>query len=92
MKSDRKHVNSSMGADPMEAGNVYMRDVADASKWYNTQLMGMSGEMLMGYAAKAPQVRYSTAYPTGAERMRNPSTGTTPMKVAVEAYCEKQKI
>ena len=29
----------------------------------------MSNEKPMGIAAKEPQVRYSAAYPTGAERM-----------------------
>ena len=38
-------------------------------KWYNMQQIDMSGEMLMGCAEKVPQVRYSAAYPTGAERM-----------------------
>ena len=33
------------------------------------QHIDMSGNLPMGIAAKEPQVRYSAAYPTGAERM-----------------------
>ena len=32
------------------------------------QYINMSGKLPMGIAAKEPRVRYSAAYPTGAER------------------------
>ena len=38
-----------------------------SQKWYNMRI-DMSKEKPMGIAAKEPQVRYSAAYPTGAER------------------------
>ena len=42
----------------------------------------MSNEKPMGIAAKVPRVRYSAAYPTGAERMLRWETKTT-----VAIYC-----
>ena len=36
--------------------------------WYNMQFIGMSGKLPMCCAADVPRVRYSAAYPTGAER------------------------
>ena len=38
-------------------------------KWYNIHQIGMSAKMPMICAAKVPHVRYSAAYPTGAERI-----------------------
>ena len=45
-------------------------------KWYNMRI-NMSNVRPMGIAAKVPQVRYSAAYPTGAERMLRRETKTT---------------
>ena len=45
--------------------------------WYNMRHVDMSGEMLMGCATKASQVRYSAAYPTGRERIPRLETKTT---------------
>ena len=39
-----------------------------SQKWYNMQYINMSGKLPMGIAGNAPQVRYSAAYPMGAER------------------------
>ena len=36
--------------------------------WYNTRI-NMCKEKPMGIATREPQVRYSAAYPTGAERI-----------------------
>ena len=36
--------------------------------WYNMRI-NMSKEKPVGLVAKVPQVRYSAAYPTGAERI-----------------------
>ena len=38
-------------------------------KWYNIHQIGMIAKMPMICAAKVPHVRYSAAYPTGAERI-----------------------
>ena len=38
-------------------------------KWYNMWYIDMSVKQPMVSAAKAPRMRYSAAYPTGAERM-----------------------
>ena len=38
-------------------------------KWYNMQYINMSGNLPMGIAGNALRVRYSAAYPTGAERI-----------------------
>ena len=46
-------------------------------KWYNMQQIDMSNEKPMVIAANAPRVRYSAAYPTGAERMLRRETKTT---------------
>ena len=45
-------------------------------KWYNMRI-NMSNVRPMGIAAKVPQVRYSAAYPTRAERMLRRETKTT---------------
>ena len=37
-------------------------------KWYNMQQIDMSNEKPMVSAENPPRVRYSAAYPTGAER------------------------
>ena len=40
-----------------------------SQEWYNMQYIDMSGKLPMGIAANPPRVRYSAAYPTGAERI-----------------------
>ena len=54
-------------------------------KWYNMQQIDMSGKLPMCCAGNVPQVRYSAAYPTGAERMLVWKTKTT-----VAIYCGNQ--
>ena len=52
-----------------------------SQKWYNMQYINMSGNLPMGIAENLPHVRYSAAYPTGAERIaRTPLPwGLTPL-------------
>ena len=52
-----------------------------SQKWYNMQYINMSGRLPMGIAGNVPRVRYSAAYPTGAERIaRTPLPwGLTPL-------------
>ena len=40
-----------------------------SQKWYNMQYINMSGKLPMGIAGNLPRMRYSAAYPTGAERV-----------------------
>ena len=47
---------------------VGVRCAGHFGNWYNMRI-NMSGKMPMRCAAKVPRVRYSAAYPTGAERI-----------------------
>ena len=60
-------VRNCRGGDWFGRGGRRMRRTSQ--KWYNMQYINMSGNLPMGIAVTVPRVRYSAAYPTGAERI-----------------------
>ena len=47
-----------------DQGNHLVDLTVQKGKWYNMELIGMSGKMPMASAANLLRVRYSAAYPT----------------------------